>query len=288
MKVFFHIIYISILILSCKDNSSSKKEMLDIKKDTLIVYTKPSQLKNNYKGFHSPNAINRIATIENEYFNERKGAISKYYGTAWRSSAETVFEKKERLSIYNKYTNLLLKEKQIKPDSMHCTIYAIEALKTGLGKDFEKMDIYHKKIWKDREYAGWSVGYILTKHFGWTAYLVLSNKSTEYKVCKRNYQKDGKYHVYRQPDIPIKKVFDFDKDKQQIDSLLNGNEFGWGFSEQGWHTWITRFNTLKECNWEGAPSVKYETEGSKPLFISTKFTEFYDYNSHIIIFPPKK
>lgn len=60
------------------------------------------------------------------------------------------------------------------------------------------------------------------------------------------------------------------------------------FSDQGWHTWITRFNDLKECNWSGAPSQKFNIGNNSPLFLETKFTEYYDYNSHIIVFPPKK
>ena len=171
---------------------------------------------------------------------------------------------------------------------MHCTIYAIASLKAGLGKDFTKLEKEHKQIWKDREYAGWSVAYILTKHFNWNAYLIISKKSSEYKQCIKNYKKDKKYHVWKQPNIPIKKMFDFDNEKQKIDSLLSLNEYGWGFSEQGWHTWITRFNALKECNWAGAPSKKYNVNGEKPLFLATKFTNFYDYNSHVVVFPPKQ
>ena len=71
-----------------------------------------------------------------------------------------------------------------------------------------------------------------------------------------------------------------------ITKLLAENEFGWGFSHQDIHTWITRFNELKECDWTGAPGKKYEVSGS-PLFRSTPFLNFHDYASHVVIFPPK-
>ena len=91
--------------------------------------------------------------------------------------------------------------------------------------------------------------------------------------------------MWKQPNIPIEKVLDFDEEQIQIDSLLNQNEFGWGFSYQGWHTWLTRFNKLKECNWAGSPFHQYS---NMPLFYETKFTHYYAYNSHIVVFPPKK
>ena len=52
-------------------------------------------------------------------------------------------------------------------------------------------------------------------------------------------------------------MYILDKDDEKINELLSQNEFGWGFSNQGIHNWITRFTTLKECMWDGAPCKKY-------------------------------
>ena len=280
---------ILILFLSyCSPNSAKKPVAIDVKaqvKDTFKIFTQRSNQKNTSQGFNSPNAINKIASIENEYFNAYQNSQSKYYGTQWYQKANETITVPDSVTLFDKYKQSIL-ERAVKPDSMHCTIYAIEALKAGFGNEFKQIEKHHKQIWKKREYAGWSIAYILTEKYNWKAYLVLSNQSKEYKACLRNYKKDGKYHVWYQPDIKIEKVFNIDKDKIAIDSLLSMNEFGWGFSEQGWHTWITRHKQLKECNWLGVPAKMYNN-GEKPLFISTKFTEFTDYNSHIIVFPPK-
>ncbi len=282
-----------LLIISCNTNTKHPTNKintsinLEPQKKPFIIYTRPSKLPNQYKAFNSPKAINKIAEIENEYFNNYPTSYSKYYGTVWKNGAIKEFNTGDSLSVFDKYLQEMAIKKQT-PDSLHCTMYAIEALKAGLDIKFDTLDKYHQKIWKKREYAGWSVGYILTTYFNWKAYLILHKSSSEYKACMKNFKQDKKYHVWKQPNIPIQQVFDFEEDKLPIDSLLKLHEFGWGFSEQGWHTWITRFDTLKECNWAGAPSAKYVTEETKPLFIDTKLTEFTDYNSHIVVFPPKK
>lgn len=270
-----------------EEKKKTKTVLNSKEKETFKYYTKLSKIENKSIGFNSPNAINTIATIENEYFNNYTKHESRYYGTSWYELAVTRFDKEDSLSVFEKYKLKNTSSGQ-KVDSIHCTIYAIEALKSGFGNKFTELDKYHKDIWNDREYAGWSIAYLLTKHYNWKAFLIISKQSKEYKACIKNLKKDKKYHVYKQPNIPIEKVFDFDDDKKQIDSLLNLHEFGWGFSYQGWHTWITRFNKLKECNWSGAPSMKYANQGDKPLFLKTKFIEFYDYESHIVVFPPKE
>ena len=290
MKYVFYTLVLSTLLLGCKNNNTklklSETDIVTVTKDSFIIYTSYSKLKNSYVNFDSPKAVNCIADIENEYFNSIEKSYSKYYGTAWETTAIYHYLEHDSTNEYGKYIFELLK-KGIKPDSMHCTIYAVRALKAGLGNDFLKFEKYHKRYWGKREYAGWSVAFILTKYFKWNAYLMISKSSNEYNVCKRNYGKDRSYHVWKQPNIPIKKVFDFDTEKKAINILMKQNEFGWGFSDQGWHTWITRFDTLKECNWAGAPS-KLLKSWTCPLFVSTKFTNFYDYQSHIVVFPPKK
>jgi hypothetical protein len=275
VKKIFYLFILLTLINSC--NKPSKT--IVSKPVKAKIFTTLSTEKNTYKNFNSPNAINTIATIENNYFNDYNHGLSNYYGTVWYETLQN-----SGSTVFKDYTSQL----GVKPDSMHCTIYALKSLKAGLGSDFKTLEKSHKQIWKNREYAGWSVAYILTTQFNWTAYLMMSEKSVEYEACLKNFKKDKTYHVWKQPNIPIKKIFDFDSETKQIDSLLTLNEYGWGFSHQGWHTWITRHDTLKECNWTGAPSKKYDFNGNKPLFIKTKFTNFYDYDSHIIVFPPKK
>ncbi len=265
-----------------------KKTLLTIaqKKDT-IFHTQPSTLSNTYNGFNSPKAINAIVVIENEYFTNVKESFSKYYGTVWQTNAKDRYRSGDTINEFERY-KIQAQQNNIKVDSMHCTIYAIKGLEAGLGVErFENLEKYHKKIWKNREHAGWSIAYILTSYFNWTAFLIISKDSEEYSFAINNFKKKRKYDVWKQPDIPIEKMYIIENDQKQIDSLLLQNEFGWGFSKQGWHTWITRFDIVKECNWEAAPSWEYQKEWEKPLFISTKFKEYKDYASHIIVFPPK-
>jgi len=285
LKSFLFTIII-VLLIACQadeDIPTQKQQQ----QDTFVIYTQYSNLGNTYYGFNSPNAINRIADIENEYFNNFDDSISRYYGTLWAEFAAVDTPLNETKSILDKYKQDM-QQKSIKPDSMHCTIYAIEALKAGLDTNFAELEKYHKQIWGNREHAGWSVGYILVKYFNWNAYLFISDYSNEYDRCVKNYKNSKKYYVWHQPDIPLSGIYDFDRDKSAIDSLLLQHEFGWGFSNQGIHTWITRFDTLKECIWTGSPAKKYNSMYNNYLFKKTKFTDFYDYASHVIIFPPKE
>ncbi len=278
------VVLLLLICLSCKQITSKKSFKKEVF-DSFKIFTKKSTLPNEYINFNSSKAINKVAEMENEYFNSYTFKTSKYYGTQWYSSIGQTIAKNDSVSIFKKYS---LEKKEQKLDSMHCTIYAIEALKAGFEKEFEILKKEHINIWSNREYAGWSIAYLLTKFYHWKAYLFISKDSDEYKICLNNYKKDKKYHVWKQPDIPLKGVFDVDTDQEKITILLKNNEFGWGFSNQGWHTWITRFDYLKECNWLGAPAKKYDSPNNKPLFIKTKFTNYYDYNSHIIVFPPKR
>ncbi len=280
--------YIIILLLSsCNvDTKKLPKEKISHKpKD--IIHTSYSKHANTYIGFNSPKAINRIADIENEYFNSVENSYSKYYGTFWYETAIYETFVGDTISIFEKYLQELSKLGK-KPDSMHCTIYAVEALKAGLDSNFHKLQKIHKQIWGKREYAGWSIGYILVTKFDWSAYLLINDYYVNYQSCLRNYKNYKKYNVWKQPDIPLAGLYDMRNDREKIDSLLKQHEFGWGFSDQGWHTWITRYDILKECRWEGVPSLKLSGGYSDPLFKSTVFLEFSDYGSHVVIFPPKK
>ena len=257
------------------------------KTDTLKLHTAFSSRENAYFGFDAPKAINRIATIENEYFLDFSASESRYHGTIWATEIAPInYLGPDSHRVWDHY-QAALEQRGIRRDSMDCTIYAMEAIRAGFGPDFPQFEAHHKHLWNNLEYAGWSVGYILTAQYDWKAYLILSERSSEYESCLRNFAQDQKYHVWKQPDIPIQEILDFDRDQEQIDSLLSHYEFGWGFSEQGWHTWITRFTELKECYWAGSPSAQYSEQGEKPLFLATPFTQYYDYASHIVVFPPQ-
>jgi len=278
-------------LFSChpKTAENEKPSPIEIHK----THTAFSAGQNEYLNFSSVAAINKIATIENEYFRDRKYGVSKYYGTQWREMAENIMLDSST-SQYDDYlkrlsSSTVLKINNPKPDSLHCTLYAFEALKAGLTPDqLTQLDSLHKTIWKDREIAGWSIGYLLVKHFGWQAYLMIRPCSTEYDQCVKHYSKYKSYPVWKQPDIPLKNVFTIGEDDSLINHLLLQNEFSWGFSYQGYHTWITRYAQLKECIWSGSPSITYQESGhDEPLFESTDFNNYYDFNSHVVVVPQK-
>lgn len=286
------IVFLLLFLYACEnsDKDVGKAEM-EMEEDTVQayqyqIYTDTSTLPNQYVGFSSPKAVNRIAEIENEYFNSFQQSYSKYYGTVWGESASVRYEEDSSILLdsYKSEVEAL----GCKADSMHCTLYAMEALKAGLDTNFQVLERYHKEVYKEHEHAGWSVGYILAKYFDWKAYLVISKNSKEYDRCMKYFNKSKEYYVWNQPAIPLQGMYDFDDDFLEIDSLLNEHEFGWGFSEQGWHTWITRFKMLKECYWGGAPSKEYCSSGEDNLFSQIRFNDYYAYQSHIIVFPPKK
>jgi len=278
-----------ILLYSCNNdkvkNDTSKQNQNHLPIDS--IFTQYSNEENLYIGFNSPIAINTIAKIENEYFNDYKNGISKYYGTSWCESS--VIEKDSVVKLFN--CDIYKKEMQalnIRPDSFHCTIYAIKALQAGMGDNFEKLIKLHQQRWGNREFAGWSVAYILIEYFDWKACLIIDEYSEEYKRCTSNFETRKQYYVWRQPSIKLKQMYKIGIDNRQIDSMLNQNEFGWGFSNQGIHTWITRHKELKECRWEGAPAKKYDIcDNCSPLFKRHQFLEFKDYFSHVVVFPPK-
>ncbi|WP_346882982.1 hypothetical protein [uncultured Algibacter sp.] len=251
-----------------------------------IILSKCSDCKGDFSYFDSCEAINKIIDIENHYLTNFNSGFSKYYGTSWRQNSEHIILD-NGITKYKSYLNEV-KQYKIVPDSLHCTIYAYKALKAGLNDNqLNKLEKTHKAIWKSREIAGWSIGYILVKYFKWKAYLIINSNSAEYNHCLKSYNKNKSYPVWKQPNIPLEAFFIIGQHDTEINNLLLKNEFGWGFSEQGIHTWITRYNRLKECNWLGAPSKKYqESVNDKPLFITTKFSDYNDYNSHVVVFPP--
>ncbi len=263
-------------LTACSPKEAKKDKVAPVKAKP---YAELSLNFNRAQNFDSPKAINALVRMENQYFEAYEDSVSPFYGTIWREylEADTIGRRR-----YKRYLGLV----DDRADSMHCTIYAIKALKAGLGDDFEKLEKAHRKIWGNREHAGWSIGYLLVRDWGWKAYSIIDTNSQEFAQCQRAFKRNKRYPVWRQPDIPLEAMYILGKDDSLIMDLLAKHEFGWGFSDQGYHTWITRFGTLKECNWLGAPGRDFEMGSSLPLFLRTPFLEYDDYASHVLIVPP--
>lgn len=254
-----------------------------------VVYTAYSHLPNTYAGFHSPNAINALAKMENAFFRNYNGAGAGFYGTVWRSYAEQDSSLENAGSLFERFADAA-KADHIPIDSMHCTIYAVRALQAGLGPRFDTLETKHKQVYQGHEHAGWSIGYLLVRDFGWNAWLFIRRDSPEFAACNRAWKATKTYPVWRQPDITLAGMYIQGEQDSLILARLQENEFGWGFSHQGIHTWITRFDTLKECNWIGAPARRFEHQDlflQDQLFAQKPFQQFDRYKSHVIIFPPK-
>lgn len=241
-----------------------------------------------YANFNSVAALDRAEAYEQEYTENYRTGASVAFGRVWADAAMLDTLPNGKTTQFDLYRKEMEDQGKTR-DSLDCTLYAQELLRVGLGPDqYQKLDSLHREIWGDREYAGWSVGYLLTQHFGWRAWLFIDTVSAEFNKCTKQFKKDGSYPVWHQPNIPLEAMWTVGSEDERIDSLLANEEFGWGFSEQGIHTWVVNYRDLKECNWAGAPGFKYDIPGAKPLFITTPFERFHDYNSHVVVFPPKK
>ena len=272
--------------MGCDHEQSQPNESPDTGPAPQQVYTTDSQVANAYRDFDAPCAINQAAAMENEYFHHFQTDQSRYYGTMWALDAMRIYAPGDSCSTYERYLQRC-EEAGIIPDSLHCTHYAIAVLKAGMGEKFETLVRSHRRIWGDREYAGWSVGYLLVKEFAWEAWLIIEPHAEEYTHCLRSWRRNQSYPVWKQPDIPLQGILIRGEQDSLVLDLLRQNQFAWGFSYQGIHTWFTRFTRLKECNWSGAPASRYATD-EKRLFITTEFMSYHDYASHVVIFPPKK
>ena len=284
LSLFVFTIIVVGTVFNCRDSRQEQS----LKAFPLFVpHTSYSQLSNRYVGFDGPAAVNRLADVENEYFARYDDSISPYYGTTWRQTAEYTFGEEDTLSQYAAFAEEITRSGR-EPDSMHCTLYAYEGLRVGLSAaDHARLLELHRRVYGDHELAGWSVGYLLVKRFDWRAYLVLDRHSREYERCVRAYERRREYPVWRRPAIPLDDLFILGERDAELEELLSRHEFGWGFSYQGWHTWVTRFTELKECNWGGAPGRRYaDSDYATPLFLSGPFLQYADYSSHVIVFPP--
>lgn len=233
--------------------------------------------------FSSRNAIEKMIEMNEEYANDYISSISRFYGSVWRKHASGISVGDS--TVWDRYTARLANQNR-KPKKMDCTIYCVECLKAGVNQtSWRRMLDIHQQYWPNKGFAGWSAGYILTHYFGWDAILVMWENAPEKNYYLNHYRAHGEFPVYRQPDIPIDSVFIMPRDNQKITEYLRKRPFGWGFSNQGIHTWITNFNTLRECRWEGAPCGAWDAYGI-PLFRDHPFLHYYDYPVHVVIFPP--
>ncbi|MBN1181771.1 MAG: hypothetical protein JXB49_05740, partial [Bacteroidales bacterium] len=189
------------------------------------------------------------------------------------------------VSQYEDYQSRLAAE-GLKLVRMDCTIYCAKLLKAGMGQeDYSQLVKYHNEIWAGKGFAGWSVGHLLVDRFGWRAYAFI-RPGAEYYYHYLDHFKRNEYPVWNQPNIVIEDYFILGEDDAEINELLKKHQFSWGFSEDGIHTWVTNYSDLLECRWDGAPSKKYnENDWFPDLFIKYKFTEYNDYDVHIIVVP---
>jgi hypothetical protein len=243
-----------------------------------------AQESSNSADFVSKKAIERSNELVLEYSKGYHNNVSRLVGNVWLSSV-----KKSNIAVYNDYIKELKKD-SLKPKVMHCTIYAEACLKAGFSSsDFKKLKMYHKEIWDNKGFAGWSVAHLLTEKFGWKAYAFIRKGAKDYNHYLHFFKNKKEYPVWKQPNIKIEKFFILGKDDLEIKNLLSKFEFGWGFSKDGIHTWITNYTDLKECHWDGPPAKKYNPNNYLPfLYETTPFLEFYDYNIHLLVFPPKR
>lgn len=286
MKLALYFLLLFCLLFACREEEQTPNNGSLPVADT-AVFTAYSQGPNLYEGFDAPRAINALASMENRYFRQYEEGISPWYGTEWRSGAE--MDSTGGQSAWARFAEASLAAGE-RPDSMHCTIYAVRALEAGMGTAFIDLEAEHQKIYGSHEHAGWSIGNILVRKFGWEAYLLIDSNSREFRNVTTAFAKHKSYPVWRQPDIPLKALFVRGQNDSTFYELLRQNEFGWGFSHQGIHTWITRFDQLKECNWLGAPCREFAADPEfmqADLFKVTPFQDYYDYASHVVVFPPK-
>jgi len=240
-----------------------------------------------YYGFDSSEAIVRSDELVKEYLTGYFWNVSRLVGRVWLDYSEEISMSEK--TIYEEYLNELEKD-SLQMRRMDCTIYAEDCLKAGFGEDdFRRLKNLHNEIYPGKGFAGWSVSYLLTGNFGWKSYAFIKPGAKDYHHYLNHFKNNKEYPVRRQPDTKIEKFYFLGEDNEEIEQLLSENEFGWGFSEDGIHTWITNYTDLKECHWDGPPAEKYDPDNSFPLLLeTTRFIEFYDYGVHLVVFPRKE
>lgn len=238
--------------------------------------------------FNSNNAMERSNELVEEHWRNYHKGVSRYYGWVWLDN-----DAKDKsigdVSFYEDYLQEL-ESRNLRKIRMDCTIYCAKVLKAGMGSDeYSKLVGFHDKIWAGKGFAGWSVGHLLVDKFGWKAYAFIEPGANYYHHYTSHFKDKNEYPVWNQPNIKIEEYFILGEDDTKIAELLSKHKFSWGFSEDGIHTWITNYNDLLECHWDGTSSAKYNSNNWLPdLFETTKFIEYKDYDVHLVVFPPNK
>ena len=153
-------------------------------------------------------------------------------------------------------------------------------------EEYSKLLKYHNEIWAGKGFAGWSVGHLLVDRFGWKAYAFIESYAKYYHHYLSHFKDKNEYPVYKQPNIKIEAYYMLGKEDDKIEKLLKRVQFSWGFSEDGIHTWITNYQNLLECHWDGVPAARYYNSYLPDLFETTRFLEYKDHDVHIIVVPP--
>ncbi len=248
--------------------------------------------------FDVAKARRKARAYEELYRKSYAQGVCPAYGRFWANH----YARRTRLAgsdrtVWQRYVEELA-AKRLRPERLDCTLYAHELLKAGMdAKSHATLLAEHRRIWKGRGFAGWSVAHILTEKLGWKAYAILHRSARYYHFYKKRFVAKRLYPVWKQPDIRIEAHYELGKDDRAIEALLRRGRFGWGFSDGGIHTWVTSDTTLKECHWESGPSRRYEIPEAHPLaaglrrepfFESTRLVEFTDYGAHLVVFPPER
>lgn len=246
--------------------------------------------------FDVERAMRKVHELERSYALSYKVGVCPYYGRWWANH----YARKQTLpgseeTVWQRYVAELARHRQ-RPQRLDCTLYAQEILKAGMDRtDYDKLLRGHRRIWKARGFAGWSVGYLLTEEMGWKAYAIISPSASYYHYYMKHFRNDKVYPVWKQPSIRIEEHYVLGKHDRQIEALLKRGRFGWGFSDGGIHTWITSGVDLKECHWDSGPSLRFEIPRThvldaslkrEPFFETTRLIKFTDYGAHLVVFPP--
>jgi hypothetical protein len=241
--------------------------------------------------FDFKRAEKRMREIERDYAKHYEKSASRYFGRRWARFAKTQRKKGAEQTVWQRYLQALGKRKK-RPQRIDCTLYAEQAMKAGLSaRDFRRMWRLHRKTWGPRGLAGWRVGYLLVRYFGWTAYAVIRPDARYYYGYLEGFRR-GYYRVWRQPNSPIARYFIVGKHDRAIEALMRRTRFAWGFSDGGIHTWVISRGNIRENIWDAAPGKQFELPSGPltpyPMYKSTALARYRDYGAHLLVVPPTR
>jgi len=241
-----------------------------------------------YIDFDSEAAIEQSFKIIDEYWDDYNNQVSRYVGKVWF----------EEISKQQYLGNVSWHDDYIE-ELVHCNLqnmviddmsYCILLLKTGMGQqDFANFVEYYYAFSSSDSFTVYDVGYLLVNRFGWKAYAFISPEAKDFSYYLNSFKYKKEYPIQNQPSIKIEKYYTLGEDDNEIEIFLSNYDFGFGFSENGIHNWITNYNDLLECHSNGSPSKKYHLEITLPnLFETTPLIEYDDHDVHILFIPPNE